>query len=79
MIAKLHLCKIAKLHDDFKLNVGLASFDGLDDCSLSAAAGYEIELGIGKEVLELSAWLPKNLYISDVLSGELVGILSALG
>ena len=61
-----------------EIHVGFASFDGLDDCSLSAAAGYEVELGIGKEVLELSAWLPKNLYISDVLSGELVGILAWL-
>ena len=50
-----------------------------DDCSLSATAGYEVELDIGKEVLELTAWLPKNLYVGDVLSGELVGILSALG
>ena len=39
---------------------------------LSTAAGYEVELCIGNEVLELSAWLPLNLHVSDVLSGELV-------
>ena len=61
------------------VHVGFALLDGLDDCSLSATAGYEVELGIGKEVLELSAWLPLNLHVGDVLSGELVGILSALG
>ena len=47
-----------------------------DDCSLSAAAGYEIELGIGNEVLELASWFPQNLYVGDVLSGELVGLIS---
>ena len=56
-----------------EIHVGFASFDGLDDCSLSTEAGYEIELGIGKEVLELAARFPKNLYVGDVLSGELVG------
>ena len=45
---------------------------------MSAAAGYEVELGIGNEVLELTSRLPQNLYISDVLSGELVGILAWL-
>ena len=62
-----------------EIHVGLASFDGLDDCSLCAAAGYEIELGIGKEILELGTWLPQNLYVGDVLGGELVGILGTLG
>ena len=61
-----------------EIHVGFALLDGLDDCSLSAAAGYEIELGIGNEVLELGAWLPLNLYVGDVLSGELVGILAWL-
>ena len=61
-----------------EIHVGFASLDGLDDCSLSAAAGYEVELGIGNEVLKLAARFPKNLYISDVLSGELVGILAWL-
>ena len=61
------------------VHVGFALLDGLDDCSLSAAAGYEVELCIGKEVLELTSWLPLNLHVSDVLSGELVCILSALG
>ena len=32
-----------------EVHVGFASFDGLDDCNLCAAAGYEVELGIGKE------------------------------
>ena len=45
----------ADVHVDFAL------LDGLDDCSLSTAAGYEIELGIGKEVLELTVWLIRDL------------------
>ena len=35
---------------DLKNGLPGVCFDGLDDCSLSAAAGYEIELDIGKEV-----------------------------
>ena len=69
---------VAKSSWSVEIHVGFASFDGLDDCSLSAAAGYEVELGIGKEVLELTSWFPKNLYVGDVLSGELVGILACL-
>mgnify|MGYP007096955609 CR=1 FL=1 len=33
------------------VHVGFALLDGLDDCSLSATAGYEVELCIGNEVL----------------------------
>ena len=34
-----------------EVHVGFASFDGLDDCSLSTAAGYEVELCIGMRLL----------------------------
>ena len=33
------------------VHVGFALLDGLDDCSLSATAGYEVELSIGMRLL----------------------------
>ena len=33
------------------VHVGFALLDGLDDCSLSATAGYEVELCIGMRLL----------------------------
>ena len=33
------------------VHVGFALLDGLDDCSLSTAAGYEVELCIGMRLL----------------------------
>ena len=45
---------------------------------LCGAAGYEVELGVIAKVLELLTWLPLNLYAGDVLSSELVSILSTL-
>jgi hypothetical protein len=34
-----------------EIHVGFASFDGLDDCSLSTAAGYEIESASARRFL----------------------------
>lgn len=34
MIAKLHLCKIAKLHDDFKLNSDVIMYECKNDCKV---------------------------------------------
>ena len=33
------------------VHAGFALLDGLDDCSLSATAGYEVELSIGMRLL----------------------------
>lgn len=35
MIAKLHLCKIAKLHDDFKLNSTVIMYECKNDCKIT--------------------------------------------
>ena len=61
-----------------EVNVGLTLVNRLDNGCLSAAAGYEVELGVIAKVLELLTRLPLHLHAGDVLCGELVGILGTL-
>ena len=42
---------VAKSSWSADVHVGFALLDGLDDCSLSATAGYEVELCIGMRLL----------------------------
>ena len=50
----------------------------LDELRLGGTRGYEVELSLVDEVLEVRTWLPLHLHVGDVLGGEGAGILHTL-